>query len=77
MSAVKKQISYYYDPISFKEYDVIINPSIVEPVIQIGMEIKVHYTLKTEPIETEVVNNKYFIISSDGAVNVKELKLNN
>jgi len=77
VSAVKKQISYYYDPISFKEYDVIINPSIVEPVIQIGMEIKVQYTLKTEPIETEVVNNKYFIISSDGAVNVKELKLNN
>ena len=80
LSAVKKQTSYYYDPISFKDYDVVINPSIVESVIQIGMEIKVQYTKKPEkiePIEKEVITNKYFIISDDGAVNVKELKLNN
>lgn len=44
------------------------------------MEIKVQYTKKPEkiePIEKEVITNKYFIISDDGAVNVKELKLNN
>lgn len=78
----KKQTSYYYDPISFKDYDVVINSSIVEPVIQIGMEIKVQYTPKLEesepkPIEKEVIKNKYFIISNDGAINVKELKLEN
>ncbi len=76
----KKQTSYYYDPISFKEYDVVINPSIVEPVVQIGMEIKLQYHLKPkeqESIEKEVIKNKYFIVSNDGAINVKELKLEN
>lgn len=76
----KKQTSYYYDPISFKDYDVVINPSIVEPVVQIGMEIKLQYHPKPKeqkPIEKEVVKNKYFMISNDGAINIKELKLEN
>jgi len=76
----KKQTSYYYDPISFKDYDMVINPSIVEPVVQIGMEIKLQYHPKPKeqkPIEKEVVKNKYFVISNDGAINVKELKLEN
>lgn len=78
----KKQTSYYYDPLSFKEYDVVINPSIVEPVIQIGMEIKLQYREKPEapkPIEKEkeVIKNKYFVLSNDGDIKVKELKLEN
>ena len=78
----KKQTSYYYDPLSFKEYDVVINPSIVEPVIQIGMEIKLQYTekpKKPEPIvkEKEVIKTKYFILSKDGELKAKELKLEN
>lgn len=80
VSTAKKHISFYYDPITFKDYDVVINPSVVEPVIQIGMEIKVQYTKKSEKperTEKEGIKNKYFIISNDGAVNVKELKLNN
>jgi uncharacterized protein YggE len=81
--SVKKQTSYYYDPISFKDYDIVINASIVEPVIQIGMEIKLQYSPKPiepkapEPIEKEVIKNKYFVISNDGAINIKELKLEN
>lgn len=78
----KKQTSYYYDPLSFKEYDVVINPSIVEPVIQIGMEIKLQYREKPEvpkPIEKvkEVIKNKYFILSKDGELKAKELILEN
>lgn len=80
--SAKKQTSYYYDPISFKEYDIIINSSIVEPVIQIGMEIKIQYTPKPKkqdpkPVEKEVIKNKYFVISNDGTINIKELKLEN
>lgn len=76
----KKQTSYYYDPISFKDYDMVMNSSIVEPVIQIGMEIKLQYAPKPKeqkPVEKETIKNKYFIISDDGAINVKELKLEN
>lgn len=73
----KKQTSYYYDPISFRDYDVVINPSIVEPVIQIGMEIKLQYTPRPKeqkPIEKEVIKNKYYIISPDGSIDIKEIK---
>lgn len=78
----KKQTSYYYDPLSFKEYDVVINPSIVEPVIQIGMEIKLQYREKPKepkPVVKEkiVTKNKYFILSKDGELKVTELKLEN
>ncbi|WP_290699061.1 SIMPL domain-containing protein [Lacinutrix sp.] len=78
----KKQTSYYYDPLSFKEYDVVINPSIVEPVIQIGMEIKLQYRekpKKPEPVlkEKEVIKNKYFVLSKDGELKATELKLEN
>ncbi|MBU2940044.1 SIMPL domain-containing protein [Lacinutrix sp. C3R15] len=74
---VKKQTSYYYDPISFRDYDVVINPSIVEPVIQIGMEIKLQYTPKPKQeksTEKEVIKNKYYIISPDGSIDIKEIK---
>jgi hypothetical protein len=73
----KKQTSYYYDPISFRDYDVVINPSIVEPVIQIGMEIKLQYTpkpLDQKPTEKEVIKNKYFLVSPDGSIDIKEIK---
>jgi uncharacterized protein YggE len=78
----KKQTSYYYDPLSFKDYDIVINSSIVEPVIQIGMEIKLQFREKPKEItpvvkEKEVIKNKYFIISKDGELIAKELKLEN
>ncbi|WP_452221861.1 SIMPL domain-containing protein [Lacinutrix salivirga] len=80
--SVKKQTSYYYDPISFKDYDAVINASIVEPVVQFGMELKLQYVLKPkektpEPVEKEIIKNKYFVISNDGDIKVKELKLEN
>lgn len=74
----KKQTSYYYDPISFKDYDIVINPSIVEPVIQIGLEIKLQYTPKPKdqkPVEKEIIKPKYFLISPNGSIAIKELKL--
>ncbi|WP_452226656.1 SIMPL domain-containing protein [Lacinutrix cladophorae] len=74
---VKKQTSYYYEPISFRDYDVVINPTIVEPVIQIGMEIKLQYSPKPKeekPMEKEVIKNKYYIISPDGSIDIKEIK---
>lgn len=77
---VKKQTSYYYEPLSFKEYDTVINASIVEPVIQVGMEIKLQYVEKPkeeeqEIVEKEVIKNRFFMVSDEGNITVKELKL--
>jgi hypothetical protein len=75
----KKQTTYYYDPLSYKDYDMVINNSIVEPVVQIGMEIKLQYTPKHEeqkPIEKEIIKPKFFVVSPNGKIDVKELQLN-
>lgn len=80
----KKQTSYYYDPLDFSHYDIVINPAIVEPVIQMGMEIKLVYTERPKEDKEkniakgkEAIKNKYFIISTDGAITTKELTLEN
>ncbi len=73
----KKQISYYYDPISYKDYDMVINAAIVEPVVQTGLEIKLQYIPKPKelkPGEKEITKPRYFLISPNGDIDIKELK---
>tara|TARA_R110002049_G_scaffold218380_3_gene389867 strand:+ start:311 stop:1345 length:1035 start_codon:yes stop_codon:yes gene_type:complete len=80
VTTVKKQTSYYYQPLTYENYDVVINPSILEPVVQIGMNIKLVFTPKPkekkvvpEPIVKTVVDHKYYVISPNGTIDVKEL----
>ncbi len=51
VTSAKKQTSYYYQPLTYENYDVVINPSILEPVVQIGMNIKLLFTPKLEIIQ--------------------------
>lgn len=46
VTTAKKQTSYYYQPLSYDTYDLVINPSILEPVTQVGMHIKLQFTPK-------------------------------
>jgi len=39
VTKAKKQTSYYYQPISYENYDIVMNPAILEPVVQVGMQI--------------------------------------
>jgi len=59
----QKTKTYYYDPISAYNYDIVINPIITEPVIQYAINIKFELNIvkKIEQIEKE-----YFIITKDG-----------
>lgn len=79
VTTAKKQTSYYYQPLTYENYDVVINPSILEPVVQIGMNIKLVFTpkpieKKVQPIKETVVDHKYYVISPNGTIDVKELK---
>lgn len=79
ITTAKKQTSYYYQPLTYESYDVVINPSILEPVVQIGMNIKLMYTPKPKeqiekPITKTEVEHKYYVISPNGTIDVKELK---
>lgn len=84
VTTAKKQTSYYYQPLTYENYDVVINPSILEPVVQIGMNIKLVFTPKPkekkevpEPIVKTKIDHKYYVISPNGTIDVKELNTKN
>ncbi|EDP97457.1 SIMPL domain-containing protein [Kordia algicida OT-1] len=82
VTKAKKQTSYYYQPISTENYDIVINPAILEPVVQVGMQIKLIYSPKpkeqVKPPKTEVkTEHKYYVISPDGKIDVKQLNTSN
>lgn len=80
VTTAKKQTSYYYEPLSYQHYDLVINPAILEPVIQIGMNIKLQYNPKpkeqTKPITKTELVHKYYVVSPNGTIDVKELNTN-
>lgn len=82
VTVAKKQTSYYYQPLTYENYDVVINPSILEPVVQIGMNIKLVFTPKPKekkerPITKTEIDHKYYVISPNGTIDVKELNTKN
>ena len=82
VTKAKKQTSYYYQPVSTENYDIVMNPAILEPVVQVGMQIKLVYSPKPkeqkQAPKTEIkTEHKYYVISPDGKIDVKELKTSN
>jgi len=82
LTSAKKQTSYYYQPLTYENYDVVINPSILEPVVQIGMNIKLVFTPKPKEIKADTVvktkiDHKYYVISPNGTIDIKELNTKN
>ena len=53
-----KAISRYYDPLDPSKFDVIINPVILEPVVQITYHLSVRFVYETD--------NRHFIITPSG-----------
>ncbi|MDW7692840.1 SIMPL domain-containing protein [Flammeovirgaceae bacterium SG7u.132] len=67
----KKATTLYYQPIIDKEFDFIVNPTILEPVIQVLYHIKL--VINREKETTEKVDKKYILITPNG--DIKNLKL--
>ncbi|RMA56684.1 SIMPL domain-containing protein [Ulvibacter antarcticus] len=80
LTTAKKQTSYYYEALSFSDYDLVLNPAILEPVIQVGMDIKLIYTPKPiekiEPIVKTEIKSIYYVVSPDGNIDIKQLNTN-
>lgn len=71
-----KPTSYYYNPITPRGFDVVINSEILEPVVQFTYDLQVKFLIE-RPIKPQVkqeVIKKFFIISDNGVV--KELPTN-
>ncbi len=76
LTKVKKSTSVYYNPISYKRFDVVINPVINEPVVQFTLSLNLQYSPKPkEPTVKEIIktNTQYYMITRDG--NFKQLQM--
>ncbi|MFK7947438.1 MAG: SIMPL domain-containing protein [Saprospiraceae bacterium] len=71
-----KPTSYYYNPITPKGFDVVVNSSILEPVVQFTYDLQVKFLIE-RPVKPQVkqeVIKKFFIIGENG--NFRELPTN-
>lgn len=64
VNQVNKSTTLYYQPILDKEFDFVINPTILEPVIQVMYEVKLVITKEKKTDNKE--NKSYIIITPNG-----------
>lgn len=50
INQVNKSVTFYYQPLLNKEFDFVINPTVLEPVIQIQYEIKIAINREKKPL---------------------------
>lgn len=62
VNQAEKSVTQYYQPVVDKEFDFVINPTILEPVIQVMYEIKIVLTEESK----EKPANQYYFITSGG-----------
>lgn len=71
VNTVDKPVSRFYNAVPANDYDIIINPEVVEPVIQYSYNLIVRFTFKT-PMKPS--NNKtYFWLTPEGEVRPVEM----
>jgi uncharacterized protein YggE len=59
-----KSTTLYYQPILDKEFDFVVNPTIIEPVIQVMYEIKLNVILEKEkPVTTQ---KEFILVTPNG-----------
>ncbi len=62
-----KAVTMYYDKISYDAFEIIINPEVVEPVVQYMYNLKVRFRLKQPDPSIKVEREKEFVwLSPDG-----------
>lgn len=66
---VNKSTTLYYQPIINKEFDFVINPIILEPVIQVMYQIK----LSVEKLNEKKTDKEYMLITPNG--DLKSIKI--
>lgn len=74
--AAKKPVSYYYNPITAKGFDVVINSEILEPVVQFTYDLQVKFLIErpVKDVKKPIIVKKFFVIGENG--NVSELPTN-
>jgi uncharacterized protein YggE len=72
INQVNKSTTLYYQPILNKEFDFVINSTVLEPVIQVQYEVKI--AIKKEKKQTVKMNQEYILVTPNG--DLKTLNIN-
>ena len=67
-----KSTSLYYQPVIDKEFDFVINSTILEPVIQVMYEVKVK--INREKATTKKIEKEYILVTPTGELKSLNLK---
>ncbi len=69
-----KPVSRFYDAIAANDYDIVINPEILEPAVQFSYNLVLRFTLQKRLPKKEVQVQKEFVLVTPEGV-VKKLKI--
>ena len=82
VNRVSKNTSIFYDPLSTKSFDIVMNPGIIEPTVQYTYTLNVIYTLpitkkdvviKEKIVEKIVTKKEYILISPTGDTKILQM----
>ncbi|MEN2402037.1 SIMPL domain-containing protein [Flavobacterium sp. MC2016-06] len=82
VNQVSKSTTLYYQPIFNKEFDFVINSTVLEPVIQVQYEVKIAINREKEkkPISIAKADKEYILVTPNGdlkTLNINTPKQNN
>jgi uncharacterized protein YggE len=58
IKTIRKPVSIYYNKLPYNDFDIVINPTILEPAVQFTYDLKVQYTYIKEKPQPKTI--KYF-----------------
>lgn len=70
VSKARKPKTIYYDKLPYENFDVVINPTVLEPAVQYTYNLQVKFIIKTPAKKLE---KQFYLLSPDG--NMKLLKV--
>lgn len=71
VNQASKSSTLYYQPIIDKEFDFVINPTILEPVIQVMYELKI--SISREKKQSTTAGKEYILITPNGEMKSLEI----
>ena len=76
-----KSTTLFYNPTDYKNFDAVLNPIILKPVVQFTYNLKIIYernspkkAKEVDPKPEKVIENKYYIIKPDGTLQYLNIK---
>ena len=71
---VDKPVSRFYDAVPANDYDIVINPEIVEPTVQYSYNLLVRFTLpERKPLSKVESQKEYILVTPEGEVKTLEI----